>query len=164
MHPEQTTHSWAFRFSRFLEHHGTVKLSLLFVLITLIFTKGGSYVIRVSFGSVPSLEDFLSAVILTMLSAPWILYFFSELVKQLELSRVHLKEVIEELESLREEDVLLNRELQNNIKQLNFEIEQRKDAQLEREKVFKELELEIRDNTEQEIQAIEQKLDEKDGN
>jgi two-component system aerobic respiration control sensor histidine kinase ArcB len=107
----------------------------------------------VSFGSVPSLEDFLSAVILTMLSAPWILYFFSELVKQLELSRVHLKEVIEELESLREEDVLLNRELQNNIKQLNFEIEQRKDAQLEREKVFKELEIEIRDKSEQEIQA-----------
>ena len=153
MHPEQTTNSWAFRFSRFVEHHGTVKLSLIFVLITLIFTIGGSYVIRVSFGSVPSLEDFLSAVILTMLSAPWILYFFSELVKQLELSRVHLKEVIEELESLREEDVLLNRELQNNIKQLNFEIEQRKDAQLEREEVLKELEIEISDKSEQEIQA-----------
>lgn len=61
--------------------------------------------------------------------------------------------MIEELESLREEDVLLNRELQNNIKQLNFEIEQRKDAQLEREKVFKELEIEIRDKSEQEIQA-----------
>lgn len=153
MHSEHSTNSWAFRFSRFVEHHGTVKLSLFFVLVTLVFTIGGSYIIRLSLGTEPLLEDFVSAIILTMLSAPWILFFFSELVKQLELSRVHLKEVIEELERLREEDVLLNRELQNNIKQLNFEIEQRKEAQLEREGVFKELEIEIRDKSEQEIQA-----------
>ena len=155
MHTELSTHShsWAFRFSRFVEHHGTVKLSLLFVVITLLFTIGGSYMVRTSLGNTPKIEDFVSAIILTMLSAPWILYFFSELVKQLELSRVHLKEVIGELESLREEDILLNRELQNNVKQLNFEIEQRKDAQLEREKVFKALEIEIREKSEQEIQA-----------
>lgn len=153
MYPEHSTNSWAFRFSRFVEHHGTVKLSLFFVFVTLVFTIGGSYLIRVSLGFEPLLEDFVSAVILTMLSAPWVLYFFSKLVKELELSRMHLKHVIEELESLREEDVLLNRELQNNIKQLNFEIEQRKEAQLERERVFKELEIEIRDKSEQEIQA-----------
>ena len=109
MHSEHSTNSWAFSFSRFVEHHGTVKLSLFFVLVTLVFTIGGSYIIRLSLGTEPLLEDFVSAIILTMLSAPWILFFFSELVKQLELSRVHLKEVIEELERLREEDVLLNR-------------------------------------------------------
>ncbi len=153
MHSPQSRYTWAFRFASFVERYGTLKLSLFFVLLTLSFTIGGSYVIRVSLGSEPTLEDFMSAIILTMLSAPWVLYFFSELVKQLEHSRAHLKEVIEELESLREEDVLLNKELQNNIKQLNYEIEQRRNAQLEREKVFEELEREIRDKSEQEIQA-----------
>jgi len=153
MHSPQSRYTWAFRFASFVERYGTLKLSLFFVLLTLSFTIGGSYVIRVSLDSEPTLEDFMSAIILTMLSAPWVLYFFSELVKQLEHSRAHLKEVIEELESLREEDVLLNKELQNNIKQLNYEIEQRRNAQLEREKVFEELEREIRDKSEQEIQA-----------
>ncbi len=153
MKEHQTTNTWAFRFAQFVDRHGTVKLSIVFMLITLAFTMGGSYVIRLSLGSVPSLEDFIGAIILTMLSAPWVLYFFSELVKQLETSRSHLKEVVDELESLREEDVLLNRELQNNIQQLNYEIEKRRTAQLEREKVFEELEREIRDKSEQEIQA-----------
>lgn len=153
MQESPSTNTWAFRFAQFVEKHGTVKLSLIFVFITLGFTIAGSYIIRVSLGSTSTLEDYISAVILVMLSAPWLLYFFSELVKQLEMSRSHLQEAIEELESLREEDVLLNKELQNNIKQLNFEIEKRRNAQLEREKVFEELEKEIRDKSEQEIQA-----------
>ena len=98
-------------------------------------------------------DDFISAVILTMLSAPWVLYFFSELIKQLENSRTNLKEVVSQLERLREEDVFLNRELQSNIRQLNHEIEQRKQAQEERESVFKDLEREIQDKSEQEAQA-----------
>ena len=104
-------------------------------------------------GSQVEPDDFISAVVLTMLSAPWVLYFFSELIKQLENSRTNLKEVVSQLESLREEDVFLNRELQSNIRQLNHEIEQRKQAQEEREALFKDLEKEIQDKSEQEAQA-----------
>jgi len=107
----------------------------------------------VSMGSQVQPDDFISAVVLTMLSAPWVLYFFSELIKQLENSRTNLKEVVSQLESLREEDVFLNRELQSNIRQLNHEIEQRKQAQEEREALFKDLEKEIQDKSEQEAQA-----------
>ena len=57
-------------------------------------------------------------------------------------------EVVSQLESLREEDVFLNRELQSNIRQLNHEIEQRKQAQEEREALFKDLEKEIQDKSE----------------
>ncbi|MGK0503462.1 MAG: two-component system aerobic respiration control sensor histidine kinase ArcB, partial [Alteromonadaceae bacterium] len=46
-----------------------------------------------------------------------------------------------------------NRELQTNIRQLNHEIEQRKLAQEEREALFKDLEREIQDKSEQEAQA-----------
>ncbi len=136
MHSDSPNDSWAIRFAQFVQRFGTLKLSILFVVLSLVFTLGGSYVIRVSMGSQVQPDDFISAVILTMLSAPWVLYFFSELIKQLENSRTNLKEVVSQLESLREEDVFLNRELQSNIRQLNHEIEQRKQAQEEREALF----------------------------
>ncbi|NMH59299.1 aerobic respiration two-component sensor histidine kinase ArcB [Alteromonas ponticola] len=153
MHQDSPKDSWAIRFAQFVQRFGTLKLSIVFVLVTLIVTLGGSYMIRVSLGSDVDPDDFISAVILTMLSAPWVLFFFSELVKQLETSRTNLKEVVSQLEKLREEDVFLNRELQNNIRQLNYEIEQRRSAQEEREAVFKDLEKEIQDKSEQEEQA-----------
>ena len=153
MHSDSPNDSWAIRFAQFVQRLGTLKLSILFVVLSLVFTLGGSYVIRVSMGSQVQPDDFISAVILTMLSAPWVLYFFSELIKQLENSRTNLKEVVSQLESLREEDVFLNRELQSNIRQLNHEIEQRKQAQEEREALFKDLEREIQDKSEQEAQA-----------
>ena len=153
MHSDSPNDSWAIRFAQFVQRFGTLKLSILFVVLSLVFTLGGSYVIRVSMGSQVQPDDFISAVVLTMLSAPWVLYFFSELIKQLENSRTNLKEVVSQLESLREEDVFLNRELQSNIRQLNHETEQRKQAQEEREALFKDLEKEIQDKSEQEAQA-----------
>ncbi|MCG7637102.1 aerobic respiration two-component sensor histidine kinase ArcB [Alteromonas sp. CNT1-28] len=153
MHSDSPNDSWAIRFAQFVQRFGTLKLSIMFVVLSLVFTLGGSYVIRVSMGSQVQPDDFISAVVLTMLSAPWVLYFFSELIKQLENSRTNLKEVVSQLESLREEDVFLNRELQSNIRQLNHEIEQRKQAQEEREALFKDLEKEIQDKSEQEAQA-----------
>ena len=153
MHSDSPNDSWAIRFAQFVQRFGTLKLSILFVVFSLVFTLGGSYVIRVSMGSAVQPDDFISAVILTMLSAPWVLYFFSELIKQLENSRTNLKEVVSQLERLREEDVFLNRELQTNIRQLNHEIEQRKLAQEEREALFKDLEREIQDKSKQEAQA-----------
>jgi two-component system aerobic respiration control sensor histidine kinase ArcB len=145
---------WAIKFAQLINRFGTLKASILFVFLTLLFTLGGSYLVRLAMDGRANAEDFISAIILTLLSAPWVLFFFSELVKQLEQSREQLKDAIAQLEHLREEDELLNRELQNNIKQLNHEIEQRKNAQLEREDVFTDLENEIRDKSEKEQQAL----------
>jgi two-component system aerobic respiration control sensor histidine kinase ArcB len=153
MHLDTPNNSWAIRFAQFVQRFGTIRLSILFVILTLLFTVVGTYLIRTGIGSEIEPDDFISAVILTMLSAPWVLYFFSELVKQLESSRIQLTEVVAQLEHLREEDVYLNRELQNNIRQLNYEMEQRRVAQEERETVFKELEKEIQDKSEKELQA-----------
>ena len=123
MHQDSPNDSWAIKFAQFIKRFGTLKLSLLFVVVTLVFTLGGSYVIRVTMGNEVQPDDFIIAVVLTMMSAPWVLYFLSELVKQLETSRTNLKEVVSQLERLREEDVFLNRELQSNIRQLNHEME-----------------------------------------
>lgn len=153
MHQDSPNDAWAIKFAQFIKRFGTLKLSLLFVVATLVFTLGGSYVIRVAMGYTVQPDDFIIAVVLTMLSAPWVLYFLSELVKQLETSRTNLKEVVSQLERLREEDVFLNRELQSNIRQLNHEIEQRRKAQEDREAVFKDLEKEIEEKSQSEQQA-----------
>ncbi|MFQ3235066.1 MAG: two-component system aerobic respiration control sensor histidine kinase ArcB, partial [Paraglaciecola sp.] len=150
---QDSVEPWALRFAQFINHFGTLKVSVLFVFLTLAFTLTGTYFLRFYIIGDVKVEDFMSAIILTIISAPWVLFFFSELVKQLERSRGNLADVVTQLESLRAEDVLLSRELQNNIKQLNYEIEQRKNAQAERENVFSELESQIREKSDQEIQA-----------
>jgi two-component system aerobic respiration control sensor histidine kinase ArcB len=145
---------WVIRFAKLIIRFGAIKASCFFVLITLAFTFVGTYLLRFFLDGEVQSEDFIGPTILALLSAPWVLWFFSELVKQLEQSRLSLKEVVAQLEKLREEDELLNRTLQNNIKQLNHEIEQRKNAQLEREDMFIELEREVENKSEKEQQAL----------
>jgi two-component system aerobic respiration control sensor histidine kinase ArcB len=153
MHLQSPNSSWAIKFAKFIDRFGTLKLSVIFVIVTLLFALLGSYIVRLSLGSQMEPNDFISAFIITLLSAPWVLFFFSKLIKQLEHSRINLEDAVNQLERLRKHDVILNRELQNNIRQLNHEIEQRRNAQLERESVFEELEREIKEKSEQEMQA-----------
>jgi two-component system aerobic respiration control sensor histidine kinase ArcB len=153
MKKKTSVEPWAIRIAQLINRFGAVKSSILFVILTLIFTFTGTYFMRLIVSDHAHTEDFISASILTLLSAPWVLWLFSELVKQLERSRESLEEAVTQLEKLRGEDELLNRTLQNNIKQLNHEIEQRKNAQLERERVFTDLEREIKDKSEKEKQA-----------
>jgi two-component system aerobic respiration control sensor histidine kinase ArcB len=145
--------AWAIKFAQFVDKMGATRISILFVLITLFLTLAGSWVVRTLLGSEIELDDFVSATALTLVTAPFVLYFFFQLINQLEHSRINLEEAVSQLERLRRHDVILNRELQNNIRQLNYEIEQRKNAQLERESMFTKLEQEIKEKSEQEIQA-----------
>ena len=108
---------------------------------------------RLALGTEIQTNDVLSAIVLTLVGAPCLLFFFGRLIKQLEHSRINLEEAVSQLERLRRHDVILNRELQNNIRQLNYEIEQRKSAQLEREALFAKLEQEIKQKSEQELEA-----------
>ena len=151
--PANNMDSWAVKLAAFINRMGALKTSIVFVVLTLIFTVVGSQILREYLTGESEFVDFITAVILTLLSAPWVLFFFSVLVKQLERSRLDLQRVIGELERLHEEDAVLNRELQNNIELLNHEIAQRKEAQQERESVFVDLELEIKYRSENEQKA-----------
>lgn len=153
MHSDPSQDDWAIRLAQFLKYFGKLKLYIIVVAVMMLFMVGASFGIREVLGTEFRYDDFVSAIVLTLFSAPWILYFFGELVSHLENSRTNLKDVVAQLEHLREEDVFLNRELQSNIRKLNHEIEKRRAAQEERETVLKELEIEIRDKTEQEEQA-----------
>lgn len=145
--------SWAINVAQYVNKLGTFKVSVLFVLFTLCFTISGSFVVRLALGSDIRTHDLLSAIVLTLIGAPCLLFFFGKLIKQLEHSRINLEEAVNQLERLRRHDVILNRELQNNIRQLNYEIEQRKHAQLERETMFSKLEQEIKQKSDQELEA-----------
>jgi two-component system aerobic respiration control sensor histidine kinase ArcB len=150
---KKTGNSWAIRFARFVDKIGTIKVGVLFVLCMLLFVLAGSYAVRFLQGSVPQVDDLITAAVLTIIGAPCLLYFFSKLVKELDHSRINLEEAVSQLERLRRHDVILNRELQNNIRQLNYEIEQRKHAQTERESMFAKLEQEIKEKSEQELES-----------
>jgi two-component system aerobic respiration control sensor histidine kinase ArcB len=89
---------WAIRIAQFINRFGAVKASVLFVILTLIFTFTGTYFLRMIFTDQAHTEDFLIAVVLTLLSAPSVLWFFSELVKQLERSRESLADAVIQLE------------------------------------------------------------------
>ena len=145
--------SWAIKVAKFVADLGTLKVSVLFILFTLCFTILGSYLVRLALGSDIEPNDLLIAIVLTLTGAPCLLFFFGKLIRQLEHSRINLEEAVSQLERLRRHDVILNRELQNNIRQLNYEIDQRKSAQLEREALFTKLELEIKQKSEQELEA-----------
>lgn len=145
--------SWAIKFAQFVDKLGIFKASILFILLTLLFIISGSFAVRLALDSQIDQEDVITAIVLTLVGAPCLLYFLGKLIKQLERSRINLEEAVSQLERLRRHDVILNRELQNNIRQLNYEIEQRKNAQLEREAMFTKLEREIKEKSEQELEA-----------
>lgn len=109
--------SWAIFLARKIDRFGTLRASLLFIFISVIFTLFGAYSLRIAFGGEFQQQDFLIVLFLTLFSAPWVLFFFSELVKQLEQSRRRFKEAIVELERLRLEDEKRNVEMQKQVEQ-----------------------------------------------
>ncbi|BDX05185.1 aerobic respiration two-component sensor histidine kinase ArcB [Planctobacterium marinum] len=156
--PDQTKpekiDSWAEKAARWISHCGATKSALVLFVISLLVTCIGSLIIRYAIGAHIELEDLITAIVLTCTLAPMVFLVFSALVKQLEKSRQQMQVAVAEMERMREADVLLHQELQDNINRLNNEIEARQQVQLDREKVFAELENQMHNRTEKEEQAL----------
>lgn len=63
--------------------------------------------------------DVVRSIFFSQLITPWAVYFLSVVVEQLEASRQHLSRLVDKLEEIRNRDLQLNAQLQNNIAQLN---------------------------------------------
>lgn len=150
---KKSSNLWAIRFAQYIDKVGTFRVSIVFVTLAVMFALVGAYTVKTLSGGEFVIHDIIAVCSLTLIGGPILFYYFSQLVKQLEHSRINLEEAVEQLERMRKHDIILNRELQNNIRQLNYEIEQRKNAQLEREAMFAKLELEIQQKSEQESEA-----------
>ncbi|WP_406666318.1 aerobic respiration two-component sensor histidine kinase ArcB [Gallaecimonas sp. GXIMD1310] len=135
--------AWAQKFTELLTRLGTVRFSIaLFSLILLISLVGTSTTDILFHGNI-TVYDLLTPLVLTLLTAPWLLYFFLEMITQLESSRRHLFKLVEQLEELREQDRVLNDSLKDKVEQLNFEIEERKKAEFARQDAIDRLSLEV---------------------
>ncbi|XOV80626.1 MAG: aerobic respiration two-component sensor histidine kinase ArcB [Aestuariibacter sp.] len=145
--------SWAEKCARWIHRMGVFRSTIAVLLITLAFTILGSFVTRFAIGAHIEVEDFITAVVLTLIVAPWSISIFSSMVKQLERSRIDMQSTLQELETLRNQDIRRNEELNSNVKKLNEEIEKRQQLQVDREKVFQELENQIHNKSEKEQQA-----------
>lgn len=79
-------------------------------------------------GSVETL-DLVRSIFFGLLITPWAVYFLSVVVEQLEESRQRLSRLVDKLEVMRHRDLELNKQLTENITQLNQEIVEREKAE-----------------------------------
>ncbi len=73
--------------------------------------------------------DLIRSIFFGLLITPWAVYFLSIVVEQLEESRQRLSSLVAKFEEMRQRDAVLNRQLKENISQLNQEISEREKAE-----------------------------------
>ncbi|SKA43730.1 aerobic respiration two-component sensor histidine kinase ArcB [Enterovibrio nigricans] len=101
-------------------------------------------------------SDIIRSVFFGLLITPWAVYFLSVVVDQLEESRQRLSKLVSKLEEMRARDMELNRQLTDNITQLNQEIEERKRAEEAREEAMQDLENEVYQREKAQLDLAEQ--------
>lgn len=145
---------WASKAAHFISTHGATRSTVILSIVFLIVTSLGSFAVRLVIGAQWELQDLVITVLLTLIFGPMVFLVFSALVKQLEISRQNMRKIVAEMELLRESDSLKNKALQENLEKLNQEIYTRQQVQLDREKVFEELENQMHNRSEKEEQAL----------
>lgn len=118
---------------------GLVRFSLLLasalVVLAMIVQMAVTMVLR---GEVESI-DVVRSIFFGLLITPWAVYFLSVVVEQLEASRQRLSRLVDKLEEMRNRDLQLNAQLQNNIAQLNQEMADREKAEEARRRAMEKL-------------------------
>jgi len=108
---------------------GLVRFSLLLasalVVLAMIVQMAVTMLLR---GEVESI-DVVRSIFFGLMITPWAVYFLSVVVEQLEESRQRLARLVDKLEEMRNRDLLLNQQLQDNIAHLNQEIADRVKAE-----------------------------------
>ena len=142
------------RVAHWISRVGAVKSSAILLLFILALSALGSYLLRIFLTVDNKIEDFVVAIILTLIVAPWALMLFSGMIKQLVHSQQRLQNALRELEALRSQEQRESVVLRDNVERLNQEIAKLDQVQLDREKVFTELESQVQSRSEKEQQAL----------
>ncbi|WP_410013376.1 aerobic respiration two-component sensor histidine kinase ArcB [Sodalis sp. C49] len=118
---------------------GLVRFSLLLasalVVLAMIVQMAVTMLLR---GEVESI-DVVRSIFFGLLITPWAVYFLSVVVEQLEESRQRLARLVDKLEEMRNRDLQLNQQLQDNIAHLNQEIADREKAEDARQRAMDKL-------------------------
>lgn len=127
-------------------------LALALVALAVVVQVGITLVLE---GTVQNI-DIIRSVFFGLIITPWAVYFLSVVVDQLEESRQRLSKLVSKLEEMRARDMRLNRQLTENIEQLNLEIEEREKAEEARQQAIKDLENEVYQREKAQLELAEQ--------
>ncbi|OOE35323.1 aerobic respiration two-component sensor histidine kinase ArcB [Salinivibrio kushneri] len=127
-------------------------LALALVALAVVVQVGITLVLE---GTVQNI-DIIRSVFFGLVITPWAVYFLSVVVDQLEESRQRLSKLVSKLEEMRARDMRLNRQLTENIEQLNSEIEEREKAESARQQAIKDLENEVYQREKAQLELAEQ--------
>ncbi|SIO03999.1 aerobic respiration two-component sensor histidine kinase ArcB [Salinivibrio sp. ES.052] len=127
-------------------------LALALVALAVVVQVGITLVLE---GAVQNI-DIIRSVFFGLIITPWAVYFLSVVVDQLEESRQRLSKLVSKLEEMRARDMRLNRQLTENIEQLNLEIEEREKAENARQQAIKDLENEVYQREKAQLELAEQ--------
>ncbi|EMC4224325.1 aerobic respiration two-component sensor histidine kinase ArcB [Cronobacter sakazakii] len=135
---------------------GLVRFSLLLALALVVLAMAVQMAVTmVLHGQVESI-DVIRSIFFGLLITPWVVYFLSVVVEQLEESRQRLSKLVDKLEEMRERDLKLNVKLKDNIAQLNQEIADREKAEAERQNMLEQLKVEMKEREVTQIQLEQQ--------
>ncbi|MDX2320149.1 MAG: aerobic respiration two-component sensor histidine kinase ArcB [Moritella sp.] len=135
--------AWAQYYVDMLTKLGVIRFSILSAATIIFFSitiqASINYILR---GQV-KLDDLYAAILFAIVVTPWVVFFLSIVVQQLEVSRKRLSNMVYKLQEVRARDLQLQQELQVNLVELNAEFEERKKAESDRNQAFKDLENEV---------------------
>ena len=153
-HPVPRLECWAYKSAQLIARYGATRSTIILLFFSMLLTTMTSVLVRLAIDIQPEPRDLIITIILTLIIGPLFFLVFSALVKQLEVSRQNMQQAVAEMERLRASDSRKNHQLEENLEKLNMEIEARQQIQLDREKVFEELENQMHNRSEKEEQAL----------
>ena len=135
--------SWAQYYVDWLTRLGIIRFSLLLaffiIVLAVVIQMGITLLLR---GAVDTVE-IVRSVFFGLLVTPWVAYFLTAVVDELEDSRQRLTHMVSKLQEMRERDQALNQQLQSNISQLNQQIEETRRVEVARQQAMVELKAEV---------------------
>ncbi|MFT5806044.1 MAG: two-component system aerobic respiration control sensor histidine kinase ArcB [Moritella dasanensis] len=135
--------AWAQYYVDMLTKLGVIRFSIISAATIIFFSitiqASINYILR---GQV-KLDDLYAAISFAIVVTPWVVFFLSIVVLQLEDSRKRLSKMVYKLQEVRARDLQLQQELQINLVELNAEFEERQKAEADRKQAFIDLENEV---------------------
>lgn len=135
--------SWAQYYVDGLTRLGVIRfgalLAVLIIVLAVLIQSGVTLLLR---GTLDA-TDVVRSVFFGLLVTPWLAFFLTAVVDELEESRQRLTHLLGKQQEMRERDQALNQKLQSNIRQLNAQIAETQRADEARRGAMEELRAEV---------------------
>lgn len=114
--------SWAQYYVDLMTKLGLVRFSMFLATAIIVLAVSIQMGVTLFLRGTVDIVDLVRSVFFGLLVTPWAVYFLSIVVDQLEDSRQRLTRMVRKLQDMRERDLELNSQLQENISRLNAQI------------------------------------------